>query len=328
MPNQLPFDYSSVTQLINSFLVNNQLDTMRSKHSINALLSLAVIAVVLMSFVPVLIRYTQANEATIGIIRLAIASVGLAIILLFTRGRVVLNPKEWRWLGFLGFVFAIHWYAYFKSIKLADASLAAIGVATFGVHLLLLNAAIFKEKLSLIDLMAVLIAFIGIYVASPQLSIDSEKLLGFAIAVVSGFLYACLPLINRQLSHLTTNTRGLGQFGFALLFFALLLPQANFDLSRTDWLSLAALGVVCTLVAHTIWIKVSTELPANFTAVIYYGYVPLAMMMSYFFLGEAITWQKVVGASMIIGANILVIFKHKKNQKESKALERAAEETL
>ena len=288
---------------------------MAQRHSINALLLIAIAAVVLMSFVPVLIRYTQANEATIGIVRLAIGAMGLAIILFFTRKAEQLSRKEWGWLIFLGFVFAIHWYSYFRSIKLADASLAAIGVATFGIHLLLLNAVIFREKLSAIDLLAVLMAFAGIYVASPNLSLDSEKLLGFLIAVLSGFFYACLPLINRQLSHLATNTRGLGQFGFGLLFFLLMLPQANFHLTSADWLSLTVLGLVCTLVAHTLWIKVSTELPTNFTAVIYYGYVPLAMIMSYFFLGESITWQKIVGAIMIIGANIMVIFMHKKNQR-------------
>lgn len=281
-----------------------------------------------MSFVPVLIRYTQANEATIGIVRLAIGASGLALFLVFKRTQQQLSRKEWGWLVFLGFVFAIHWYSYFRSIKLADASLAAIGVATFGIHLLLLSAFILKEKLSVIDWLAVLIAFAGIYIASPDLAIDSDKLIGFLIAVLSGFLYACLPLINRQLSHLPTNTRGLGQFGFALVFFLMLLPQADFTLTTVDWVSLAILGVVCTLIAHTLWIKVSTELPANFTAVIYYGYVPLAMVMGYFFLGESITWQKVVGALLIIGANILVIFMHKKKHRREKLLSTAAEESL
>ena len=280
--------------------------------SLRTLVAIAISAILLMSFVPVLIRYTQANEATIGILRLAIGAAGIGLILAFRKRHIKLNNHDWRWLICLGLVFAVHWYSYFRSIKLADASLAAIGVATFGVHLLLLNSVILREKLNTSDLFAVAISFSGIYIASPELDLDSEKLNGFLLAIFSGFLYACLPLINRHLTHLTTNTRAMGQFSFGLIGFLFLLPQANFNLSQVDWISLAVLGVFCTLIAHTLWIKASTELPPNFTAVLYYGYVPLAMLLSYLFLGESITWQKIVGASLIISANIMVVFLHKR----------------
>jgi len=287
---------------------------MPSATSLRSLVLIAIGAILLMSFVPVLIRYTQANEATIGIVRLAIGAAGLLIMLIFVKKRPQLNRHDWFWLIFLGAVFAVHWYTYFRSIKLADASLAAIGVATFGIHLLLLNSLFFGEKLKLVDGFAVSMSFAGIYIASPAIDLDSAKLTGFIFSIVSGFLYACLPLINRQLAHLPTNTRALGQFGFGLLAFLVLLPQANFQLGAIDWLSLLMLGLVCTLVAHTLWIKVSTELPANFTAVIYYGYVPMAMLLSYLFLNESITWQKITGAIFIIGANILVVFEHQRNK--------------
>ena len=281
--------------------------------SFRLLLLIAISATLLMSFVPVLIRFTQANEATIGIVRLAIGAAGLALLAAFSKRKPKLSRQDWRWLILLGSVFAVHWYAYFRSIKLADASLAAIGVATFGVHLLLLNGLILRDKLNSYDLTAVAVSFCGIYIAAPPLDFDATKLHGFILAVVSGFLYACLPLINRRLGHLPTNTRAFGQFGFALLVFLLLLPDANFQLNQTDWLSLAALGIVCTLVAHTLWLKASTELPPNLTAIIYYGYVPLTMLLSAIFLQESITWQKLTGAALIIGANVMVAVLHRRS---------------
>jgi drug/metabolite transporter (DMT)-like permease len=72
------------------------------------------------------------------------------------------------------------------------------------------------------------------------------------------------------------------------------------------------LGVVCTLIAHTLWIKVSTELPGNITATVYYFYVPLAMGFSYFLFDEQLSWQKITGASLIILANITVMVLHRR----------------
>jgi len=236
-------------------------------------------------------------------------------LLLWKKRRLPQARSDYLWLGLLGLVFALHWYSYFRSIKLADASLAAIGVATFGIHLLLLNAIFYGERFKHSDYAALILALVGIYLTSPTLNFDSDKLQGFLLAIVSGLLYACLPLINRRVAHLGTNTRALGQFFFALLAFLTLLPQSNFQLSQTDWSGLIFLGVFSTLIAHTLWIKASTELPSNLTAVLYYCYVPLAILLGYFFLGEALNWQKLVGAGLIIIANLQVAYFHQKNPK-------------
>ena len=278
------------------------------------LVLIAISAILLMSFVPVTIKWISANEATIGIVRLFIGVVGIALILLYKKRSIQLTGKDWFWLVSLGLVFAFHWYTYFKSIKLSDASLAAIGIATFGIHLLILNRIFYKEKLYATDFVAVVMAIGGIYLASPSVSLDAVKLEGFWISIFSGFLYGCLPLINRQISHLTTNTRALGQFGFALAGFCFLLPQSDFNLPVNDWYGLIFLGVFSTLIAHTLWNKASTELPGNFTAVIYYLYVPMAIIMGYFFLGEPMNWEKLTGAALIIAANIWVALVHKKKQ--------------
>ena len=271
-----------------------------------------MLAILLMSIVPVIIKWSQANPATIGIVRLAVGAFGIGLLVLFSKNKNSISRKELFWLVLLGLFFSLHWYSYFLSIKLADASLAAIGVATYGVHLLLLSSWLNKDKLTLIDGLALLISFVGIFIASPSIDFAQTKLQGFLLAVLSGLLYACLPIINQRLTHLSTNTRALGQFGFALCAFLFLLPQANFELSVNDWIGLVTLGVVSTLVGHTLWLKASTELPSNLTAVIYYAYVPVAMILSFIFLNESMTWQKLVGAFLIIGANVMVIFFHQR----------------
>lgn len=288
---------------------------MTSKHTSGGsvdlkLLLIAFVAILLMSIVPVLIKWVSANEVTIGIVRLAVASSGIGLILLLRNGSFHVTRLQLCWLFALGLVFAAHWYLYFLSIKLTDASLAAIGVSTFGIHLLLLSVIIRKERFSKIDLFAVVLCIAGIVIAAPGFELEKQKWLGFAISVASGFLYACLPLINRQIAGVQTQVRAFAQFGFALVCFLLFIPYANFNIDVDAWQGLLVLGVFSTLIAHTLWIKASTELPSNLTAVVYYGYLPISLVLSYLLLGEDITLAKIIGAGLIILANIVAILFH------------------
>jgi drug/metabolite transporter (DMT)-like permease len=280
------------------------------KTSTSQLILMAIFAVILMSIVPVIIKWVNVNPATIGIVRLSIAVLGIGIFVIASKSALSLSRKDLMWLALLGLVFALHWYSYFVSIKKADASLAAIGVATFGIHLLLLSSFINSEKFRATDILAIVISIAGIYLASPKVNLQQDKLQGFLLAITSGFLYALLPIINQRINHIPTKIRALGQFGFALLAFLLLLPQANFNISLNDWKGLIVLGLLSTLIAHTLWIKVSTELPSSLTAVIYYSYVPMAMLLSFFLLNESMSWHKITGAGLIIFANIMVIMQH------------------
>jgi drug/metabolite transporter (DMT)-like permease len=143
------------------------------------LILIALMAVLLMSIVPILIRSINVNPATIGIVRLAIGALGMAIFAFVSKNKLAVTRKELLWLIVLGVIFALHWYTYFVSIKIASASLAAIEVATFGIHLLLLSSLINKQKLTTPDIFAVLLSLTGIYLTSSNIDIAQTKLYGF-----------------------------------------------------------------------------------------------------------------------------------------------------
>jgi len=278
------------------------------------LLALALLSIFLMSFVPVLIYGVSANEATIGLTRLAVAGGSITLLMAIRKQFHRVSRRDLMWLIVLGLTFWVHWYLYFYSIKRAGPSLAAIAVCTFGIHLLFVNRVFFKESLHGRDVIAVFMAFAGVYIAIPFEANSQEQIVGFLVGVASGFLYACLPPVNRQIAHLSTNYRALGQFGFGFLGFVTLWPITGWSLSTQDWYGLLVLGVMCTLAAHTLWNKVSTEMPGQFTAVIYYLYIPLAMVLSVIFLDEVVTWQMTLGAGLIILANIMVVLFHQKRR--------------
>ncbi len=270
-----------------------------------ALIIAALLAVLSMSLVPLLIRTTQANEAVIGIVRLGIALLVLTPLFLRPKILLALSARHWGLLIAVGVIFGVHWLTYFISIKASSASIAALAISTYGIHLLLLNWLIKGQRISAAEWLAIFLCFGGCVLVAPSLSLNDSVTRGMLIGILSGFLYACLPLLHQQLREVPTMLRAWAQFAFALLVFVPLLPWAEWQaLSFQDWWRLAVLGIVCTLIGHSLWVKVSTELPAVLTGVSYYLYVPIAMIASFCLLDEPMTSSMIGGATLIVGANI------------------------
>ena len=272
------------------------------------LILLAVLAVFLMAMVPVIIKYIEVDPWLIGAFRLAVSVVGLILLAGITRKPLIARRENWIFIFLLGLVFATHWLTYFYSIQLSTASVAAIGVSTFGAHLLLLGWFVHKQPPHWLELLCVVLAFVGVYLVVPEFNLKDGMTIGLILAVISGFLYALLPLMHQKYRHINGERRTFGQFFVAMLIFSFGLPQADWSIPSQSWIGLIVLGVVCTLVAHSLWIKVSTELNHVVTSVVYYLYVPIAMLFSFIFLDEILSPVQLMGAGLILFANILGIW--------------------
>lgn len=259
-----------------------------------------------MSTVPVLVKSTAANEVTIGISRLSIA------LLAFTPWVISqlknLGRQDWLMLLVIGAVFGLHWLSYFASIKLATPTIAAMAISTYGVQYLVLSWIVNGDRFSLLDWLAVALCFIGCIIVVPDWSLENNTSRGIAIGLFSALLYAILPLLHqraaRQSGTLSNSVRAWGQFGFALLCFLPLWQFSSWQLQTTDWYALISLGIVSTVIAHGLWVKVTTELMPLYTSMIYYLYVPLAMLQSIWFLDEPLTPEKIAGATLIVSSSI------------------------
>ena len=236
----------------------------------------ALVAVLFMSAVPLLIKSTSANEVTIGIARLAIAVLVFSPFALWRGQYWSFSAKQWLQLLLIGLVFAGHWLTYFISIKLATPAIAALAITTYGVQYLVLAYIFNGERVTPVEWLAIGCCFAGSLIVSPQLSFDNDTARGIAIGLFSALLYAALPLLHQRAASIGTLERTWGQFFFALLFFLPLWGESDWKLEPMDFYKLAALGILCTVIAHGLWVRASTELPAVYTSTIYYLYLPLA----------------------------------------------------
>lgn len=267
----------------------------------------AAVTILMMGAVPIIIRHVAANPWTIGIIRLGVATAGMAIIVMAMRRWVTPTPREWRALALIGLLFGAHWALYFLSIKVSSAAIAVIGQSTFGVHLVVLGWAIGHHDVEPADLVAVALAVAGSLLVAPRWSLADHDTVGLLLGIVSSFFYAFLPILHQRLAHLSSAMRVLGQFWFGLLVFLPSLPFTGWRFSASDWFWLMVLAVVCTLVQHTLWTRLTTRLPTLTTSVLFYLAVPVTLVFGVVILGERVTGWMLGGLGLIVAGNLLAL---------------------
>lgn len=272
----------------------------------------AGIALFFFGCIAVAVKFVSANAITIGIARLGITIALLLPFLIFTKRLQTISAADIRTLALMGICFALHWLTFFFSIKVGSASVATVGLATYGVHLMVLRWIVQGNKITTIDLIVLTLAVAGSIMVVPALNVESRDAAGLGLGILSGFFYALLPILQQKNTHLPPLTRALGQFVFALIVFLFLWPLSDWTLTTTDWLGLLFLGIMCTLVSHTLWVKITTMLPIRTTSVIYYLFVPVSLILSAAILKEEVDGWMISGAGLIIAANILAVLHHSK----------------
>lgn len=250
-----------------------------------------------------LVRSIAANAYTIGIVRLAVATLGLAAVMAFRGELRRVGPRDLARLAVIGTLFFGHWLTLFLGIKASSASIGAIGLSTYGAHLLILGA-LTGARVRLADVAAVAVAITGALLVVPSFDLRNETAVGMLLTSSSALLYAALPLLHQRWAHIDTRTRALGQFSFAFLLFLVFLPKAEWTLAPRDWAGLAFLAVGVTLVGHSLWVNVTTRLTPAATSILYYANIPVAIALSTLALGERLTLRAAAGALLIIGAGV------------------------
>lgn len=283
----------------------------------------AILALIMFSWIPIAIKAIESDPLTIGVGRLGIA---VGVLTFMFRHRIKLRTigrTGWLHMMLLGFVFALHWYTYFLSIKLSTAATATIAMSSYGLFLLLFTKIKGHRRIKLSDFLLITLAVSGNILVIPDFSLDNDITLGLLVGISSAALFAMLPLLHQRDLGLSDTQRSYGQFLFAGICFAFALPATDFSLDSKSWLLMGFLGLV-GVVAHSMWVRVTTRLSTVATSTIYYIGVPLAMGMSMLMLGEEIASKTWLGAGIIISANLTgLVSLHRRQEILHKSLNHA-----
>lgn len=272
----------------------------------------ALLATVLFGSVPACIRVMRMDAYALGIWRLSLAALGMSA-LLMALGR---SPREmgaavkanWRVLTAVGVFFGFHWLTLFQSIKLGSASIGALGFSTCGVQLPLLGWLVGMGRPRASAMAGVALAMAGSALCLPWDATGQGQAVGLLLGILSGTLYAFLPILHQRHAHVDHELRTWAQFTFALPVFLLMAPAADWSpISPRDVWLVIYLGLVVNLIAHYLWVQISTELPLTWTSALGYLQLPTALAFNFVLIGEKLTLGMLGGAALIIWGNVLAL---------------------
>ena len=216
---------------------------------------------------------------------------------------------DWRQrcgLAFGGLLLGAHWLTFFVAVKIAGVGIATLGFASFPAFTVLLEGLLFRERTRVVEFAMVALVCTGLLLVTPQFDLASGPTAGLLYGVLSGLLFALLSLLNRAV------TRGLDPVRAALWQnLAILVGLLPFSWAAVPavpaqgWRWLALLGVLCTGLAHSLFVASLRVLKARTTSVIFALEPVYGIAFAWWLFDEQPTLRMLLGGTLIIVASIV-----------------------
>lgn len=233
----------------------------------------------------------------------------VAVLALFSaRGAAQARPNWPRCLALsgAGLLLGGHWWSFFLAVKVAGVAVATLGFASFPAFTVLLEGVLFKERVSRGEWAVVVLVCAGLVLVTPHFDFASEATLGLAWAVLSGLLFALVSVSNRA------TTRGLQPAQAALwqnisiLLCSLPLAWGLLPGVRAlDWLWIALLGVLCTALAHSLFVASLRVLNARSASVVFALEPVYGIAFAWWLFHEQPSLRMLCGGALIVLATAL-----------------------
>ena len=236
---------------------------------------------------------------------------GLVLLAVCWLRHISLRPKQSR-DGYLllgqGVLLALHWTAFFQAINVSNVAIGLLSFSSFPLFTAMLEPLLLHQRPSRIQIVAALLILPGIYLLVPSFSLQNQTTLGVMWGVVSGASFALLSVTNRWLGRTYSSLMiSLYQDGIAAI---VLLPIFFFTATGSFWtphalLILFILGVVCTALAHTLFIASMRDITAQ-TASLLASLEPVwGIIFGILLLGAIPTTRTLIGGAIMISATLL-----------------------
>jgi drug/metabolite transporter (DMT)-like permease len=202
----------------------------------------------------------------------------------------------------LGVLLAVHWTTFFQAVQTSGVALALITFSTFPTFVAFLEPLFSREKLRAVDIVLAAAALAGIAILTPSFQLRDQATQGVLWGIASGLTFALLSLLNRKyVRQHSSITIALYQDGFAALALLPFVVPAWPAFTVRDVLLLAVLGVLCTAVAHSLFIAGLHGVRARTASMIaclepVYGAALAAVV-----LGEIPTLRTLLGGTVVLG---------------------------
>jgi DME family drug/metabolite transporter len=212
---------------------------------------------------------------------------------------------------FAFFGIAMFYITYQFAVKTAGAAFASVLLYTAPAWVVFSSYFIYKEKLSIIKISAVLLVVLGVFLISGTGgNKSSSQSLGFnaiASGLGAGFCYSLYYTIGKYFSSKYTTAN---LFLYVLPLGALvIIPFVDFNYKTLPaWGALLSISFISTFLANICYYQGVKRLEAGRASIVATLEPVVAAVAAYIFLGEYFTTLGYLGAGLIIMSVIATIY--------------------
>ena len=201
------------------------------------------------------------------------------MIYLFRRPSSSIAGKDIFHIFGIGAIAALHWVAFYGSIKYSNVSVGLLCFSAVGFFTALIEPLVLRHRVDFVELLLGLMVIAGIFLI---FQVDPSYKTGIIIGLVSSLLGSLFPVLNKRiLQRVPTGTVTLYELtgGFLFLsillpFYLMLAPASKLLPDWKDWIGLLVLSLACTVLAFSLSMNALKRLSA-FTVNLSYNLEPV-----------------------------------------------------
>ncbi len=294
---------------------------------------IALIATVLWSFTGILISYLSKTYSLPSLVlafwRDLFVSFGMVTgLLVFSRTRFRLERVHWGFMVLYGLTLAIFNSMWTFSVQYNGAAVATVMGFSSPAMTAILSRILFKEQLSLVKVISILMSLGGIVLISGAYdpSVWNLNAAGIIFGLLSGLLFAIYNLEGRSASDKSIDSWTALLYSFICATFFLLVfnlginsfagkaPLADLlwlGNSLSGWSILFFLGVAPTLGGFGLYTLSLRYLPTTVASLIATLEPAFTATWAYFLLSEVLVGTQIFGGLLVVMGVILLRFEQK-----------------
>lgn len=267
------------------------------------------------SFVATKKVLAELDPITIIAMRLLLASILLIIIAIITKRKFKINPKNHGSIFILACIAVFHLWIQVTGLKHTTASNTGWIIGTAPIFMAILAIIFFKEKISFIQVIGILIAMLGLLLLIGKgdiTNIDLIKNKGDLLVLASAFTWGVYSMVNKKI---TLSYSPLMTILYLFIMMLIILLPVNLSsaviesvmhLSTIGWISVLFLGLFCSGIAYVIWAYSLRDLESAKVGAFLYFEPLITVAAAWILLQESVTILMLVSGIIITFGVILV----------------------
>lgn len=208
-----------------------------------------------------------------------------------------------------GVLMVTQWVWFFDAIHRTSIAVATVVFHVQPFWVVLIGAALFKERLGGDRLGWIATAFVGLVLASGVATTDNLQghasyLFGIGEALAGSVLYASVTLIAKSLGQLRPHLLTLAQCLVGVVCLPFIAPLTSVHIAPTQWFWLIGMGVLHTGLSYVLIYGALPKLTTPVIAVLLFVYPLTAIVVDAVVYGRALSAPQLVGMVLIVTASL------------------------